>query len=88
MQVSGEDQRNAVLKLTGPGGYCKRIVVQGSDSVTLSGLEAGEYTVSGGTDSQSITLVAGESGSLGITVTRRSHGWLTGEAYRVFTFGS
>lgn len=82
----GADNGNAVLKLTGPEGYCKRIVVHGSDSVTLSGLEAGEYTVSGGTDSQSITLVAGESGSLGITVTRRSHGWLTGEAYQVFTF--
>lgn len=82
----GADNGNAVLKLTGPEGYCKRIVVHGSDSVTLSGLEAGEYTVSGGTDSQSITLVAGESGSLDITVTRSSHGWLTGEAYQVFTF--
>ena len=86
VQVSGADNGNAVLKLTGPGGYCKRIVVQGSDSVTLSGLEAGEYTVSGGTDSQSITLGDGESGSLDITVTRSSHGWLTGEAYQVFTF--
>lgn len=82
----GAENGNAVLKLTGPGDYCKRIVVQGGSTVTLSGLEAGEYTVSGGTDSQSITLVAGESGSLGITVTRRSHGWLTGEAYQVFTF--
>lgn len=84
----GADNGNAVLKLTGPEGYCKRIVVQGSGSVTLSGLEAGAYTVSCGTDSQSITLGDGESGSLDITVTRSSHGWLTGEAYRVFTFGS
>ena len=82
----GADNGNAVLKLTGPGGYCKRIVVQGSDSVTISGLEAGEYTVSDGKVSQSVTLEAGESGSLGITVTRSSHGWLTGEAYQVFTF--
>lgn len=88
VQVSGADNGNAVLKLTGPGDYCKRIVVQGSGSVTLSGLEAGAYTVSCGTDSQSITLEARESGSLDITVTRSSHGWLTGEAYRVFTFGS
>ena len=86
VQVSGADNGNAVLKLTGPGGYCKRIVVHGSDSVTLSGLEAGAYTVSCGTDSQSITLEDGESGSLDITVTRSSHGWLTGEAYQVFTF--
>lgn len=86
VQVSGTDNGNAVLNLTGSEGYCKRIVVHGSDSVTLSGLEAGDYTVSDGTDSQSITLVAGESGSLDITVTRRSHGWLTGEAYQVFTF--
>ena len=86
VQVSGEDQRNAVLNLTGPGGYCKRIVVHGSASVTLSGLEAGEYTVSCGTDSQSVTLGDGESGSLDITVARSSHGWLTGEAYQVFTF--
>lgn len=88
VQVSGEDNGNAVLNLTGPGDYCKRIVVQGSGSVTLSGLEAGEYTVSDGTSTQSVTLVAGESDSLVITVIRRSHGWLTGEAYRVFNFDS
>ena len=82
----GAENGNAVLKLTGPGDYCKRIVVHGSDSVTLSGLEAGEYTVSDGTSTQSVTLVAGESDSLVITVTRSSHGWLTGEAYRVFNF--
>lgn len=84
----GADNGNAVLKLTGPEDYCKRIVVQGSGSVALSGLEAGAYTVSCGTDSQSITLGDGESGSLDITVTRRSHGWLTGEAYKKITFGS
>ncbi len=79
----GAENGNAVLKLTGPGGYCKRIVVPGGGSVTLSGLEAGAYTVSCGTDSQSITL---EDGEMDITVTRSSHGWLTGEAYRVFNF--
>ena len=84
----GADNGNAVLNLTGPGGYCKRIVIQGGSSVTLSGLEAGAYTVSCGTDSQSITLEDGESGSLDITVARSSHGWLTGEAYRKFNFGS
>lgn len=88
VQVSGEDNGNAVLNLTGPEGYCKRIVVHGSDSVTLSGLEAGEYTVSDGEVSQSVTLEAGESNRVGITVTRSSHGWLTGEAYQKFTFGS
>ena len=89
VQVSGEDQRNAVLNLTGPEGYCKRIVVHGSDSVTLSGLEAGEYTVSDGKVSQSVTLEAGGSDRrLDITVTRSSHGWLTGEAYQKFTFDS
>lgn len=82
----GADNGNAVLNLTGPEGYRKRIVVQGGSPVTLSGLEAGAYTVSCGTDSQSVTLEAGESGSLDITVTRSSHGWLTGEAYQVFTF--
>ena len=86
VQVSGADNGNAVLKLTGPGGYCKRIVVPGSDSVTLSGLEAGDYTVSDGKVSQSVTLEAGESDRVEITVTRSSHGWLTGEAYQVFTF--
>ncbi len=88
VQVSGEDQGNAVLNLTGPGDYCKRIVVHGSDSVTLSGLGAGEYTVSDGEVSQSVTLEDGESNRVDITVTRSSHGWLTGEAYRKFTFGS
>lgn len=84
----GADNGNAVLKLTGPGGYCKRIVVHGSGSVTLSGLEAGEYTVSCGTDSQSVTLEARESDRVEITVTRRSCGWLTGEAYQKFNFTS
>ena len=84
----GADNGNAVLKLTGPEGYCKRIVVQGGSPVTLSGLEAGAYTVSCGTVSQSVTLEAGESDSLDITVTRSSHGWLTGEAYRKFNFDS
>ena len=88
VQVSGADNGNAVLKLIGPGGYCKRIVVQGSDSVTLSGLEAGDYTVSDGKVSQSVTLEAGGSDRLDITVTRSSHGWLTGEAYQKFTFDS
>ena len=88
VQVSGADNGNAVLNLTGPGGYCKRIVVQGSGSVTLSGLEAGEYTVSDGTDLKSVTLEAGESDRVEITVTRSSHGWLTGEAYRKFNFTS
>ena len=85
VQVLGE---NAVLNLTGPGDYCKRIVVHGSGFVTLSGLEAGEYTVTGGTDPQSVTLEDGESNRVDITVTRSSHGWLTGEAYRKFNFGS
>lgn len=88
VQISGADQGNAVLNLTGPGDYCKRIVVHGSGTVTLSGLEAGAYTVSGGTDPQSVTLEAGGSNSVEITVTRSSHGWLTGEAYRKFNFDS
>lgn len=88
VQVSGEDQGNAVLNLTGPGDYCKRIVVHGSGTVTLSGLGAGAYTVSGGTDPQNVTLEAGGSDSVDITVTRSSHGWLTGEAYQTFTFNS
>ena len=88
VQVSGEDNGNAVLNLTGPEGYCKRIVVQGGDSVTLSGLGAGEYTVSAGGDSQSVTLQAGVVSRVDITVTRSSHGWLTGEAYQTFTFNS
>lgn len=88
VQVSGADQGNAVLNLTGPGDYCKRIVVQGGSPVTLSGLEAGDYTVSDGEVSQSVTLEAGGSNRVDITVTRSSHGWLTGEAYQKFTFGS
>ena len=88
VQVSGEDNGNAVLNLTGPEGYRKRIVVHGSDSMTLSGLGAGEYTVSDGKVSQSVTLEAGAVSSVDITVTRSSHGWLTGEAYQTFTFNS
>ena len=88
VQVLGEDQGNAVLNLTGPGDYCKRIVVHGSGTVTLSGLGAGDYTVSDGKVSQSVTLEAGAVSSVDITVTRSSHGWLTGEAYQTFRFNS
>lgn len=88
VQVSGEDNGNAVLNLTGPGDYCKRIVVHGSGTVTLSGLGAGAYTVSGGGPPKSVTLQAGGSDSVEITVTRSSHGWLTGEAYQTFRFNS
>ena len=88
VQISGADQGNAVLNLTGPGDYCKRIVVHGNSTVTLSGLEAGAYTVSDGEVSQSVTLEAGGSDSVEIRVTRSSHGWLTGEAYRKFNFDS
>ena len=88
VQVSGADNGNAVLKLTGPGDYRKRIVVHGSGTVTLSGLGAGEYTVSDGSASQSVTLEAGAGGRVDITVTRSSHRWLTGEAYQTFTFNS
>ena len=84
----GADNGNAVLNLTGPGDYSKRIVVQGGSNVTLSGLEAGAYTVSCGRSSQSVTLEAGESDRVEITVTRSSHGWLTGEAYQKFDFTS
>ena len=88
VQISGADEGNAVLNLTGPEGYCERIVVHGSSTVTLSGLGAGAYTVSDGEVSQSVTLEAGGSNSVEIRVARSSHGWLTGEAYRTFTFGS
>ena len=88
VQISGADQGNAVLNLTGPGDYRKRIVVHGSDSVTLSGLEAGDYTVSDGKVSQSVTLEDGESNRVEIRVARSSYGWLNGEAYQVFTFDS
>ena len=88
VQVLGEDQGNAVLNLTGPGDYRKRIVVHGSGTVTLSGLGAGDYTVSDGKVSQSVTLEAGAGNNVDITVTRSSHGWLTGEAYRKFNFDS
>ena len=88
VQVSGEDNGNAVLNLTGPEDYRKRIVVHGSGFVTLSGLGAGAYTVSDGKVSQSVTLEAGAGNNVDITVTRSSHGWLTGEAYRKFNFDS
>ena len=88
VQISGADQGNAVLNLTGPEGYRKRIVVHGNSTVTLSGLGAGAYTVSDGEVSQSVTLEAGGSNRVDITVTRSSHGWLTGEAYRKFNFDS
>lgn len=88
VQVSGEDSGNAVLKITGPEDYCKRIVFHGGGSVIVSGLEAGEYTVSGGTDHESVILEAGRSGRVDIAVIRSSHGWLTSEDYQTFTFGS
>ena len=88
VQVSGEDNGNAVLNITGPEGYCKRIVAHGGGFVTVSGLGAGEYTVSDGTDHESVILEAGRSGRVDIEVIRSSYGWLTGEDYQTFTFDS
>ena len=91
------ENQNFIFDVTDPNGYCKRIVLSGSSSVTIKGLMAGEYTIKEVTgwswryrmDSspKKITLQPAMSGKVDFSSTQNEQGWLSGDAYKKITFG-
>ena len=91
-----DEGQSSIFDVTGPDGYSKRIVINGSSSVTIKGLKSGTYTVTdvtawqhtAGSNSQSVTLQSSKSSTVCFTDDRSSHQWLSGNAYNRITFGN
>ena len=91
-----DEGQSSIFDVTGPDGYSKRIVINGSSSVTIKGLKSGTYTVTdvtawqhtAGSNSQSVTLQSSKSSTVCFTDNRSSHQWLSGNAYNRITFGN
>lgn len=89
-----DEGQSSIFDVTGPDGYSKRIVINGSSSVTIKGLKSGTYTVTdviawqhtAGSNSQSVTLQSSKSSTVCFTDNRSSHQWLSGNAYKKITF--
>lgn len=89
-----DEGQSSIFDVTGPDGYSKRIVINGSSSVTIKGLKIGTYTVTdviawqhtAGSNSQSVTLQSSKSSTACFTDSRSSHQWLSGNAYKRITF--
>lgn len=88
--------QSSIFDVTGPDGYSKRIVINGSSPVTIKGLKSGTYTVTevtawqhtAGSNSQSVTLQSSKSSTVCFTDNRSSHQWLSGNAHNRITFGN
>lgn len=91
-----DEGQSSIFDVNGPDGYSKRIVINGSSSVTIKGLKSGTYTVTdviawqhtAGSNSQSVTLQSSKSSTVCFTDNRSSHQWLSGNAYNRITFGN
>lgn len=91
-----DEGQSSIFDVTGPDGYSKRIVINGSSSVTIKGLKSGTYTVTEvtawqhteGSNSQSATLQSSKSSTVCFTDNRSSHQCLSGNAYNRITFGN
>lgn len=91
-----DEGQSSIFDVTGPDGYSKRIVINGSSSVTIKGLKSGTYTVTdviawqhtSGSNSKSVTLQSSKSSTVCFTDNRSSHQWLSGNAYSRITFGN
>lgn len=91
-----DEGQSSIFDVTGPDGYSKRIVINGSSPVTIKGLKSGTYTVTevtawqhtAGSNSQSVTLQSSQSSTVCFTDNRSSHQWLSGNAYNRITFGN
>ena len=91
-----DEGQSSIFDVTGPDGYSKRIVINGSSSVTIKGLKSGTYTVTdviawqhtAGSNSQSVTLQSSKSSTVCFTDNHSSHQWLSGNAYNRITFGN
>ena len=93
-----DENQSFLFDVTGPNGFHKRVVINGSGSVTIKGLKIGEYTVKEVTgwswrykpdnETKSITLTATGENNVNFTNTRSNHKWLDGNAYRKNTFSN
>ena len=93
-----DENQSFLFDVTGPDGYCKRVVINGSSSVTIKGLKIGTYTVTEVTgwswryrpagSPQKITLQPAQSGTVDFSSTPKEQVRLSGDAYKKITFGN
>ena len=92
-----DENQSFIFDVTGPNGYYKRVVIKGTGSVTITGLEVGEYTVTEVTSwswryttggSQSITLQGAPTKEVIFTNNASNSKWLSGNAYSKIVFGN
>ena len=86
-----DENQSFLFDVTGPNGYSKRVVINGSGSVTIKGLKIGTYTVTEVTGwswrykpvrgEKSIALEATGENNVTFTNTRSNTAWLDGNAY-------
>ena len=93
-----DENQSFLFDVTGPDGYSKRVVINGSSSVTIKGLIAGEYSIKEVTgcscryrpagSPKKITLQPAQSGTVNFSSTPKEQVWLSGDAYKKITFGN
>lgn len=96
-----DENQSFIFDVTGPNGYYKRVVIQGSGSVTIKGLKVGTYSVTEVTDwSWRYKTADGTANSIeheikpkdgfvfDFTNSRENGKWLGGDAYRKNVFGT
>ena len=90
-----DENQSFIFDVTGPNGYSKRVVIKGTGSVTITGLEVGEYTVTEVTSwswryttggSQKITLPGAQTNAVSFTNNVSNSKWLSGNAYSKIEF--
>ena len=93
-----DENQNFIFDVTSPNGYSKRVVIKGTGSVTITGLEVGEYTVTEVTSwswryttggPQTITLQGAQTNNaVSFTNNVSNSKWLSGNAYSKIVFGN
>lgn len=96
-----DENQSFIFDVTGPNGYYKRVVIQGSGSVTIKGLKVGTYIVTEVTDwSWRYKTADGTANSIeheikpkdgfvfDFTNSRENGKWLGGDAYSKNVFGT
>ena len=93
-----DENQSFLFDVTGPDGYCKRVVINGSSSVTIKGLIAGEYSIKEVTgwswryrpagSPKKITLQPAKSETVSFSSNQNEQEWLSGDAYKKITFGN
>ena len=96
-----DENQSFIFDVTGPHGYYKRVVIQGSGSVTIKGLKVGTYSVTEVTDwSWRYKTADGTANSIeheikpkdgfvfDFTNSRENGKWLGGDAYSKNVFGT